>query len=117
MVAEQLVEASATHTASQEARERSARSRAYYAAFHAVLARAEEIGCFTPTGFGSDHGSLRAAMKKRGGHARQLAGQLEQLVLAREWADYRANGPMPTLSAVDAIALSRNVIRSAATWR
>jgi uncharacterized protein (UPF0332 family) len=65
---------------SQEAAERSAVSRAYYAAFCWARSYAEKNLGFQPGGKTSDHAKLREYLKKKG--YKELASDLNKL---REW--------------------------------
>lgn len=72
-----------------EADQRSAVSRAYYAAFHCVLVwTALKYPRFAPKGSGDDHGYLRRFLKE---HSKpHLASGLNTLQLMRAQCDYHA---------------------------
>ncbi len=115
-VAELLADARVTHHAGSEARTRAAVSRAYYAAFGVVLARASELEVYSPSG-DRDHSALPLVLQRNGGRpGRQLAGYLQSLKQARHWADYDKPS-LPPMTAADAIELARKAIACAAGWK
>lgn len=115
-VAAELTDGSVHHSASPEARERAALSRAYYAAFGVVLARASELEVYSPSG-DRDHAALPCALKRDGGRpGTQLAGYLESLKRARQWADYKS-APSSPMTGAEAIAIARKAIACAAGWK
>jgi uncharacterized protein (UPF0332 family) len=71
---------------SQEAAERSAVSRAYYAAFCWARNYAEKNLGFQPGGKSSDHAELREYLKKKG--YQEVASDLNQLRIWRNACDY-----------------------------
>jgi hypothetical protein len=85
----------------QEAASRSATSRAYYAAYgHAKCYAADQLG-FHPTGFSSDHGTLRDFFQAQG--RGKIAMRLNRLRRWRNQCDY--DNDVPNLSAILAQSL------------
>lgn len=109
-VSRELV-AATDHTAPPEARERSAISRAYYAAFRRALQVFSNLGEYTPRRDGNDHQALPMTIKSDGeGRRREVGTILYAMLNERRWADYELTRPRRAMSAAWALGRAERVL-------
>ncbi len=99
-----------------EAKNRCAVSRAYYAAFNIADAYARDSLSYSPSGEGSDHKKLTDFYSDRYESTRtpaflNIAGELQTMRLHRRDADYRAGKPITDETAETCIYSAEDVIQ------
>lgn len=99
------------HAAPLEARERSAISRAYYAAFRRAIQVFSNLGEYTPRRRGEDHQALPMMLKTDPEWRRRDIGKiLFNLSAERTWADYEPVRPHRAMAASTALAQSSRAL-------
>lgn len=111
-----LAETLRSHVSSQpeqEARYRSAASRAYYAAFHAALIVSEKTG-FSRSHTGRDHFDVRTHLRNAAGadkRRRKAVTELQRLYDLRQKADYDDTlDRQPCSLAEHAVSMARRIV-------
>ena len=117
LVAQDLVNVNYAGTAGQEARQRAAISRAYYAVFCVVrnylCAKERDPTLYIPARCGNPHSQVRKDLQGKHGQPK-IAKQIGELHEKRKRADYDDSISKPASEVEDALNLARKILNEIA---